>query len=331
MGFVTRSSPPLPSNAPPDGVIFDRKLVRRRRDRAAATYASFAFLKDRVVEDVLDRLSTVNRTFSRVLDLGAHDGRFATALAHRPDLKDRFGTVFSADLSPTFAQRAPAPAFAADEALLPIRDGAFDLVVSCLSLHWVNDLPGTMIQIRRALKPDGLFIGAQFGGRTLNELRTCLLEAESEQTGGAAPRVSPFAETVDIAALLQRAGFALPVADIERYPVRYANPARLLDDLKGMGETNALVARAPKALARTTLIRALQLYEERFADAEGKCPATFDVVVATGWAPHESQQKPLRPGSAKTRLADALGVEEQSAGEKAPGGSGASKLPPARG
>ena len=310
------SSPPSPS----DAVVFDRALLRKRRDRAAAGFEAYAFLKDRMVEDVLDRLEAVNRTFRRALDLGAHDGRFARALTRRPGLSGRIETVFSADLSPAFAARAPGPAFAADEALSPLADGAFDLVVSTLSLHWVNDLPGALIQIRRALTPDGLFIGAMFGGRTLQELRACLIEAEAEATGGASPRVSPFAETVDMAALLQRAGFALPVADIERLPVRYANPGRLLDDLKGMGETNALIARAPRALSRGVLMRALALYSQRFAGPDGKVPATFEVVVATGWAPHESQQKPLRPGSAKTRLADALGVEERSAGEKAPRG-----------
>ncbi len=190
-------------------------------------------------------------------------------------------------------------------------------MVSTLALHWTNDLPGALIQVRRALKPDGLFVGAVFGGATLTELRQALMQADSELSGGAGPRISPFADVIDAAALLQRAGFALPVADVDRVQVGYAHPTELIRDLRAMGETNVLAERRP--LSRRVLARACELYAERFARADGRVTATFEILTMTGWAPHESQQQPLRPGSAKMRLADALGVKEQGAGEKAGG------------
>jgi SAM-dependent methyltransferase len=179
-----------------------------------------------------------------------------------------------------------------------------------LSLHWTNDLVGALVQIRRALKPDGLFIGALFGGQTLTELRQSLLAAEAELSDGAGLRVSPFADGFDAAGLLQRAGFALPVSDIDRLTVRYDHPLKLMADLRAMGETNALTDRARKPLSRRVLARASEIYQDRFGLADGRIPATFEIVTATGWAPHASQQQPLRPGSAKMRLADALGVVE---------------------
>jgi len=179
----------------------------------------------------------------------------------------------------------------------------------------VNDLPGALIQLRRALKPDGLLLASLFGGDTLNELRLSLLEAEAELTGGAGARVAPFADLQDIAGLLQRAGFALPAADRDVVVVRYGEPMRLLADLRNMGETAALAERHPLALSRRILARAFDIYRARFSDSDGRVRATFEILTATGWAPHESQQKPLKPGSAKTRLADALGAQEQSAGE----------------
>ena len=185
-----------------------------------------------------------------------------------------------------------------------------------LSLHAINDLPGALIQMRRALKPDGLFMGALFGGETLNELREALLTAESELTGGITPRVSPFADVRDLGALLQRAGFALPVADVERTTVRYGEFTRLVDDLRALGETNVLYRRSRNFLRRDVLAAALSHYRQAHAEPDGRLRATFDILYLTGWAPHESQQRPMRPGTAKTRLADALGTEEHSAGEK---------------
>jgi len=189
-------------------------------------------------------------------------------------------------------------------------------VVSLLSLHWANDLVGALIQIRQALKPDGLFLGALFGGATLTELRQSLTQAEAELLGGAGLRVSPFADVLDGAALLQRAGFALPVADLDRVTVRYGSALELIRDVRAMGESNVLYDRARKPLTRPVLARAAEIYHQRFSEADGRVRATFDIVSLTGWAPHPDQQQPLRPGSAKMRLADALHVKERSAGEK---------------
>jgi len=204
-----------------------------------------------------------------------------------------------------------------DEERLAFADQSLDLVVSTLALHWSNDTPGVLIQIRRALRPDGLFLGAILGGSTLTELRQSLTEAEAELSGGAGLRIAPFADAFDAAGLLQRAGFALPVADVDRVRVRYAHPLKLIADLRAMGETNALVDRARQPLSRQVLARACEIYAQRFAEPDGRVVATFDIITMTGWAPHPDQQKPLKPGSAKMRLADALGAREQSAGEVA--------------
>ncbi|WP_289052511.1 methyltransferase domain-containing protein, partial [uncultured Methylobacterium sp.] len=189
-------------------------------------------------------------------------------------------------------------------------DRSFDLAVSLLALQHANDLPGALVQIRRALRPDGLFVGCLLGGRTLTELRQVLTQAESEVEGGASPRVAPFAEVRDVGGLLQRAGFALPVADVETVTVRYGDPFGLMRDLRAMGLTNALRERRG-GLRRETLMRAAALYAERFADPDGRLRATFEMIWLSGWVPHESQQKPLRPGSAQARLADALGTVER--------------------
>ena len=209
------------------------------------------------------------------------------------------------------------PRMQMDEEAIPFANESLDLVVSSLALHWTNDLPGALIQIRRALKPDGLLIASVLGGATLTELRQALLAAEAELSDGAGLRVAPFADTFDAAGLLQRAGFALPVADVDRVTVRYSHPLKLMADLRSMGETNALIERARQPLSRRVLARASELYFEKFADADGRVRASFDIITMTGWAPHPDQQKPLKPGSAKMRLADALGAKEQSTGEKA--------------
>jgi SAM-dependent methyltransferase len=208
----------------------------------------------------------------------------------------------------------------ADEEFLPFAEGTFDLVLSLLSLHWVNDLPGALLQAHRALKPDGLFLAAMLGGETLYELRACLLQAEGDIAGGVSPRVSPVAELRDVAGLMQRAGFALPVADADTVTVNYKNPLRLLTDLRAMGESNALIERSRAPLRRDVLMRALELYSDRFGYADGRVPATFQVIYLTGWRPHGSQPQPLRPGSAAARLAEALETEEKPAGDiAAPG------------
>jgi SAM-dependent methyltransferase len=295
-------------------LVFDRALVARHRERAAATFAEHSFLKARAAEDIAERLSAVNRHFPRVLDLGAQDGTLGRALKAHAGSADRVGEIVGADLA-SFggANRI------VDEELLPFEPQSFDLVVSALSMHWVNDLPGALIQIRNVLSPDGLFIGSVLGGRTLFELRQSLLAAEEEIRGGAAQRVSPFLDVVDGAGLMQRAGFAMPVADGDSVTVRYREPMRLLADLKGMGETAAFAEKGRPPLSRRMLARAMEIYRERFSDPDGKCRATFEIVTLSGWAPAPDQPKPKRPGSATVRLADALGVKEHGAGEKAPG------------
>lgn len=298
-------------NAPPR--LFDRDLHRRRLGRAARGYAAADFLKRRAAEDIVDRLGAVQRRFPLAVDLGARNGAFARALAEQPDVAEKVGTLIETDLAPAMLSGRPGPRLAVDEERLPFADASLDLAVSSLALHWTNDLVGALIQVRRALKPDGLFIGAILGGATLTELRQALLQAESELAPGVGPRVSPFADAYDGAALLQRAGFALPVSDVDRVTVRYAHPLKLLADLRAMGETNVLVERPRSPLTRAILGRTFELYAERFAEADGRIAATFEIVTLTGWAPHPDQQQPLKPGSAKVRLADALGVVEHKA------------------
>jgi SAM-dependent methyltransferase len=290
--------------------VFDRTLLRRRLQRAlAGGYADF--LLSRAVDDLADRLATVLRRFPLALDVASPTSATAQSLREsgRADLVIR--------MAPTPQRRSEGPLVLGDEEALPFADESFDLAVSLLSLHGANDLPGALIQIRRALKADGLFLGCLLGGATLTELRQSFAAAETELEGGVSPRVAPFADVRDLGALLQRAGFALPVADVEPVTVRYADAFGLMRDLRAMGLANPLAERRKTPLRRATLLRAAQTYAERFADPDGRLRATFEIVWLSGWAPHESQQKPLRPGSAKTRLADALGTTERSLGEKA--------------
>ena len=296
--------------------VFDRRLVRARRDRRAGDFARHDFLFREVAERLADRLSDVKREFPRALDLGARSGLMATALNGRGGVK----TLVQAELSERLARaaRKQSHAVVADEEALPFADGSFDLVLSCLSLHWANDLPGVLAQIYRALKPDGLFLAALFGYGTLAELREVFLAAEAEIKGGAGPRISPFADLRDGAALLQRAGFALPVADADTINVTYENAFGLMRDLRGMGESNAVEARSRRPLARATLFRAGDLYTRRFAQADGRVRARFQIVYLTGWARGDGQPQPKKPGSAAKRLADALGAEERPAGDKTP-------------
>lgn len=300
-------------SAPPR--IFDRVLHRKRLARAAPDFDDAGFLKVRAANDVVNRLEAILRDFPLAVDLGARSGAFREALA-ASDAASRIGALIETDLSEAMLAGRRGPRAAADEERLPFRAESLDLAVSSLSLHWTNDVVGALIQIRRALKPDGLFIGALLGGATLTELRQALVAAEIELLGGAGSRVSPFADASDAAGLLQRAGFALPVADVDRVTVRYSHPLKLLADLRQMGETNVLAERHPRPLTRALVARTCEIYAERFSGPDGKVDATFEIVTLTGWAPHASQQQPLKPGSAKTRLADALGVTEH----KLPGG-----------
>ena len=293
--------------------VFDRRSVRLHRDRAAAGLTAHDFLLAEVSARLIERLDEVKREFALSLDLGAHGGGVRDALASRAGSK----MAVASDLSPSMAATAGPPAVAGDEEMLPFADASFDLVVSGLSLHWVNDLPGALIQVRRALRPDGLFLAALLGGDTLIELRQALVEAETEVEGGASPRVSPFLDVREAGALLQRAGFSLPVVDLDIITVTWPDALALMKDLRGMGEANAVLERKKSFTRRGTLLSAAAGYQARHGDAEGRIPATFQIVYLTGWAPHDSQQRPLRPGAATSRLADALDVAEVSAGEKA--------------
>lgn len=287
--------------------IFEPRLVRAHRTRAAACLGEHDFLFREVAERLADRLSDVKRTFPLALDIGCHGGEFGQVVGARGGIE----TLIQCDPAPAMAGRAGGLALAADADALPFGKGKFDLIVSNMSLHWVNDLPGALVQIRRALKPDGLFLAALAGGGTLGELRGALLEAETELAGGASPRLSPFIDMRDAGALLQRAGFALPVADGDRIPVRYENALKLMADLRGMGETNALAAMPRHFTRRAVIMRAAEIYRERLEGPDGRIPASFQIVYLAGWAPDPSQQKPLKPGSAATQLAEALGTEEK--------------------
>jgi SAM-dependent methyltransferase len=272
-------------------------------------------LLDRAAADLADRLGAVLRRFDVAVDLGTPTDAVRQALA-------QLGLVETIIAVRSTEQGPPSPIanekiVVADEEALPFRDGSLDLVVSTLTLQFVNDLPGTLIQIRRALKPDGLFMAALIGGETLTELRQAFAAAESELEDGVSPRVAPFADLRELGALLQRAGFALPVTDVDRLCVRYDSVFALMHDLRRMAATNALVERRRAPLRRATLLRMAEIYGERFADPDGRLRATFEIVWLSGWAPHPSQQQPLRPGSAKARLADALGTQEIPAGDKA--------------
>ena len=293
--------------------VFDRLAVRRRRARAGTMAEPAVFLAEAIADRLCDRLDDLRRTFASVLVIGALGGRLGALVAGRPGVR----MLTTMDLSEALARRAARPAVVADEEALPFAAEAFDLVLGAFSLHAVNDLPGALVQIRRALKPDGLLLAAMAGGRTLHELRRALIEAEAAHEGGASPRVAPFTDVPDAGGLLQRAGFALPVVDSDTITVTWDNPLALMADLRAMGEANALSERLRRPTRRATLLDAAERYRALFADAEGRIPATFEILTMTGWAPGPDQQRPLRPGSAAARLAEALGSEERSAGEAA--------------
>ncbi len=292
--------------------IFDRDLQRRRRLRAMRG-EPVDFLLRHVAQELVERLLVVKRSFVRAADIGTPGYTLRAMMRSQglvPDL------IAVDPLARALRSGDTLRSVAADEEALPFADASLDLIVSALALQAVNDLPGALTQIRRALKPDGLFLAALLGGETLTELRQSFAEAEAEVEGGVSPRVAPFADLRDLGALLQRAGFALPVVDADRMTVRYATAFDLMRDLRGMGWTNALVERRRLPLKRATLLRMADIYARRFSDPDGRLRASFDIVWLSGWAPHESQQQPLRPGSAKARLADALKTTELPAGER---------------
>jgi SAM-dependent methyltransferase len=289
--------------------LFDRSLLRMRQVRALLLGPE-TFLLDHVATELSERLSAVLRQFDIAVDLGTPTDAVRRAIA----AIGKTGTIVAA--FPDRSHGHSALHIASDEEALPFADGSLDLVVSGLALQFVNDLPGALIQIRRALKPDGLLLAALIGGESLSELRTAFAAAESEVEGGISPRVAPFADVRELGALLQRAGFALPVVDSERLVVRYDSALALMRDLRRMGATNVLSERQHTPLKRATLERLEAIYSERFADPDGRIRASFEIIWLSGWAPHDSQQKPLKPGSAARRLADALGTEEMPTGEK---------------
>ncbi len=293
--------------------LFDRQMLIRQRERVARHIDVHDFLLRRAAEDLAERLDAIQREFPIAVNLGAHHGVLSDALNALPSV----GLVVSVEDSDSLLRRCPPPRVRADLETLPFGGEQIDLIASALALQYANDLPGALAQIRRALKPDGLFIAALLGGATLQELRASLMTAETELTGGAAPRVAPMADVRDFGALLQRAGFNLPVSDTDVVQVSYQTPFALMDELRGMGAANALNERSRRLLRRDVLMRAAEIYAEHYATRDGRVVATFEIITLTGWAPHESQQKPLRPGSAQARLADALGTEEKSAGDKA--------------
>jgi len=297
------TAPKSPSEGPPR--IFDAVRRQARLARSAARFPQADFLHARAAANAAESLEAILRDFPVAVDLSAHPGVFDAAVRS----SDAAGRVGLIQTPVSLAQRAAPGADA-----LPLTDASTDLIVSLLTLHWANDLPGALAQIRRALKPDGLFIGTLFGAGTLKELRAVLTEVELEERGGAQARVSPFADGYDGAALLQRAGFALPVSDVDRFTVRYPDLFDLIRDLRAMGETNVLHGPV-RPLSRRIVARAAALYAERYGLEDGRIPATFEIIHLAGWKPHDSQQKPLPRGSAKTRLADALGVKEMTGEE----------------
>ena len=280
--------------------IFDRQAVRHHRDRAAADLWKFDFLIREVADRLSDCLLDIRRDFSRALDLGCHSGQLARVLAGRGSISQ----LVQCDLSVAMLSHVKGLRLAVDEETLPFADESFDLVMSVLSLHWVNDLPGCLTQIRRILKPDGLFLGAILGRGTLNELRQAMLTAEIETLGGASPRVSPFVDAEDAGALMQRAGFALPVVDTEKIILSYKDPFAMMAELRGLGESNAVVERQNCFVRREFMALAAQQYNTNYSGKDGRIPATFQIITLSGWAPDDSQQRPLTRGSGQTSFSE---------------------------
>lgn len=304
--------------------IFDRDLLARRRTRAASDFASARFLHEEVGARLIERLDEIKRSFPFAVNLGAMDGHLTPQLLGQNGIERVLQLELCEELARQMQTTATNPEQArpttthlcqtivADEEWLPLRPQSVDLVISNLALHWVNDLPGALAQIRMALKPDGLFMAAILGGETLFELRRCLMEAEMEATGGISPRLSPLTEVRDAGGLLQRAGLALPVVDRETITVTYADPIKLLYDLRAMGATNLTHNRPRKPLRRAVLMDALSRYRQHFTVEEGRVQATFEVIYLAGWAPHESQQKPAARGSGTHSLVEALLPKNQA-------------------
>lgn len=285
------------SFSPAPHILFDRRLLKERRNRVASSFSSYTFLKDSVVRDLASRLKFIRRSFQHCVDLGGHTGHLAATLPKIPFVTTDLSAAMIAQVSTSLK-------VVLDEEALPFAKNSLDLVMSALSLHWVNDFPGLLAQVFHCLKPDGLLLISLFGGETLIELRDCLFCAELELTDGVTPRISPMISVKDAGSLLQRANFSLPVVDSNRIQLMYPHPRALLHDLQKMGETNVLQSRSRKFLRRSVLNRAFELYRERYGLTDGRVSATFDIITLTGWAPHASQQTPLPRGSATLPLKD---------------------------
>ncbi|WP_373085859.1 methyltransferase domain-containing protein [Sneathiella sp.] len=293
-----------PNSLTPEHILFDRASVRLHRDRAARIdWPTYSFLFEEVANRLAERLLDITSPFETALDLGCRGGEFSKKLVEMKRVKQ----LVKADLSYAMVAETKLNAVVADEEFLPFKARSFDLVGSVLGLHWTNDLPGALAQIAKILRPNGLFLGALFGVGSLQELKGCLSEAESEIKGGVSPRISPFTEVRDAGALLQRAGFALPVTDMDMITLKYPDPFSLMRELRGLGESNALVSRQKTFTGRKILIRAAELYTQQFADEDGRIPASFQIIYMAGWSPHDSQQKPMARGSGRHNLKDILG------------------------
>ena len=293
--------------------IFDLALLNLRRRRIAPEFDKFDFLLKWIIGDIENRLAAIKREFPTVLSLGSHQGMLGAICNDRP------GTdiVIDQDSCIQFLKSAQGKKVNCNMEFVPFGKASLDLVLSAMTLQYVNDLPGTLIQLRQALKPDGLFIGTMFGSETLIELRECFMLAEEQVEGGVSPRVIPMTNVQECGALLQRAGFTLPVTDSDILKINYSEPENLLHDLRGMGLTNVLRHRRKTPLKRNTFRTMFEIYKSRYSNSAGKLVASFETLTMTGWAPHENQQQPKQPGSAQVRLADALGTDELSGGEKA--------------
>ncbi len=296
-------------------MVFDRALVRQHRTSSAAQFGDYAYLHARALDDLLDRVCLITRDFETCLIMGAGPA-LADALDHH-DARAKMKHIITADLSEARLRGSPYPSLCLDEERLPLGEARFDLIISVLHLHWTNDPVGALIQMNYALKPDSFFASALLGGKTLHELRHALHATDEAQGRAQARRISPFADTMDFAQLLSRAGFNMPVSDIDRVNVRFGNAFSLMRDLRGMGETNALIERPREVPSRDYFLEASARYHDQFGHEDGKIPATFEIIHGAAWAPHPDQPKPKRPGSAKVSLAEALGTQEISAGDKA--------------
>lgn len=284
-----------------ENIVFNRSAIRRHRDRAAANFSNHDFMVREITERLIDNLKDIRKDFQNIVSLQADMSIVNQHFENVP--------IIHQDFSFDMLQSQHGLLIQGDEEFFPYKNQSLDLILSCLSLHWVNDLPGSLTQFLQSLTPDGLFMGVLFGGDTLKELRDVMMSAEMELRGGISPHISPFLDVKDAGALLQRAGFALPVVSAETITVKYDNAFSLMNELKAMGEQNGLVKRF-KGLTRPELLtRAAHIYQNEYADSADRIPATFEILYLQGWAPHESQQKPLKPGSAKMSLKDVLGAK----------------------